>query len=224
MEKINKALGLDFGFTISYYVFKAQLEREMSSYTLTDRVRALSQPILAPIADLLARLKVSPNTVTILGFLGCGIVGATLAFGYPRLAGLFLIIFGPLDAIDGLLARRSGQQTKFGAFLDSTLDRYSEIVIFAGLLYHLYQQGQFEPIFLLFLTLAGSLMVSYTRARAEALGFECKIGILTRFERLLILTIALLTGWILPVLALLAVFTNFTALQRVIHVWRQARG
>lgn len=196
----------------------------MSSYTLTDRVRALSQPFLAPIADFLAKLKVSPNTVTILGFLGCLAVGISLGMGHLRLGGVLLIIFGPLDAVDGLLARRSGQQTKFGAFLDSTLDRYSEIAIFGGLLTYLLQKGDFLSVILLFFTLGGSLMVSYTRARAEALGFECKIGLLTRFERLLVLTIALLTGWILPVLGFLALFTNFTALQRVIYVWRQAKG
>jgi len=195
----------------------------MSTFTLTDRVRALSQPLLAPIADFLARLRVSPNTITILGFLGCVLVGVVLALGYVRLAGLLLILFGPLDAVDGLLARRSGQQTKFGAFLDSTLDRYSEIAIFAGLLYYLLGANQFWAVFCLFLAICGSLMVSYTRARAEALGFECKVGLLTRFERLLVLTVALLSGWILPVLAFLAFFTNLTALQRIIHVWREAR-
>ncbi len=196
----------------------------MSTFTLTDRVRALSQPFLAPIADFLAKWRVSPNTVTILGFLGCVAVGIVLALGYPRLGGLLLVVFGPLDAVDGLLARRSGQQTKFGAFLDSTLDRYSEIAIFGGLLYYLLETSQFWPVILLFLALAGSLMVSYTRARAEALGFECKVGLLTRFERLLLLTIGLLTGWLLPVLAALAFFANFTALQRIIHVWRCSKA
>jgi len=147
-----------------------------------------------------------------------------LGLGYPRLAGVLLIIFGPLDAIDGLLARRSGQQTKFGAFLDSTLDRFSEIAIFVGLLFYLQGQKAFGDIVVAFLALTGSLMVSYTRARAVALGFECKIGLLTRFERLLILTIALLFKVLGPVLLLLAVFTNFTALQRILYVWRQARG
>ncbi|NPB09862.1 MAG: CDP-alcohol phosphatidyltransferase family protein [Thermodesulfobacteria bacterium] len=196
----------------------------MATFTLTDRVRAWSQPFLAPIADFLARLRVSPNTVTILGFLGCVAVGVVLALGYLRLGGLMLAIFGPLDAVDGLLARRSGQQTKFGAFLDSTLDRYSEIVIFGGLLYFLLETNQSLAVLLLFFALSGSLMVSYTRARAEALGFECKVGLLTRFERLLLLTGGLITGWLLPVLAILAVFTNLTALQRIIHVRKQAKS
>ncbi len=196
----------------------------MSSFTLTDRVRAWSKPFLAPIADFLARLRVPPNVVTICAFLGCVAVGVALGLGYPRLAGVLLILFGPLDAVDGLLARRSGQQTKFGAFLDSTLDRFSEIAIFVGLIFYLQGQGAFRDIVIAFLALTGSLMVSYTRARAEALGFECKIGLLTRFERLLILTIGLIFKLLGPVLIILAVFANFTALQRILYVWRQARG
>ncbi len=196
----------------------------MSSFTLTDRVRAWSKPFLAPVADFLARLKVSPNTVTICGFLGCVLVGIALGLGHPRLAGLLLIIFGPLDAVDGLLARRSQRQTKFGAFLDSTLDRYSEIAIFTGLVFYLLSLGQRFAVVLALVALAGSLMVSYTRARAEALGFECKIGLLTRFERLVILTAGLVFNLIHPVLILLAIFTNLTAVQRVLHVWRQSRS
>ncbi len=197
----------------------------MSSFTLTDRVRAWSKPFLAPIADFLARFRVSPNTVTIFGFVGCVIVGLCLALGHPRCAGILLIIFGPLDAIDGLLARRSRRQTKFGAFLDSTLDRYSEIAIFAGLVFYLLYLGQKFGVFLSLIALAGSLMVSYTRARAEALGFECKIGLLTRFERLVILTIGLVFYSLLyTVLIILAIFTNVTAVQRILHVWRQSRS
>ncbi len=197
----------------------------MSSFTLTDRIRAWSKPFLAPIADFLARFQVSPNTVTILGFLGCVLVGLALALGHPRCAGVLLIVFGPLDAIDGLLARRSQKQTKFGAFLDSTLDRYSEIAIFVGLVFYLLCLGQKLGVLLALVALAGSLMVSYTRARAEALGFECKIGLLTRFERLVILTIGLVFHFLLfIVLTILAIFTNVTAVQRILHVWRQSRS
>ncbi len=196
----------------------------MSSFTVTDRVRAWSKPFLVPIADFLARCRVPPNVVTICAFLGCVVVGVVLALGYPKGAGFLLILFGPLDAVDGLLARRSGRQTKFGAFLDSTLDRFSEIAIFTGLIFYLQHNEAYFAVIIAFLALTGSLMVSYTRARAEALGFECKIGLLTRFERLVILTIGLLFRIILPVLVILAVFTYFTALQRVLHVWKQARS
>ncbi len=196
----------------------------MSSFTLTDRVRALSQPILAPVADLLARLNVHPNAVSLIGFLGCVAVGGALALGYVRLAGVFLLVFGPLDAVDGLLARRAGKVSPFGAFLDSTLDRLAEIAIFGGLIYWALKGGNPSLVLLSFFALTGSLMVSYTRARAEALGFECKVGLLTRFERLAILTLGLLLGWVEVSVVVIAVLANLTVLQRVFHVFRCARG
>ncbi len=196
----------------------------MSTFTLTDRVRALSQPILTPLADFLARFNVHPNVVSIVGFLGCVGVGVALALGYVKLAGLLLLIFGPLDAVDGLLARRSGKQSAFGAFLDSTLDRYAEIAIFGGLIYFALSQRKDILVLLAFFALTGSLMVSYARARAEALGFECKVGLLTRFERLAILTLGLLVGWVEVAVLIIAVFANLTALQRLLHVYRSAKS
>ncbi|WP_022853977.1 CDP-alcohol phosphatidyltransferase family protein [Thermodesulfatator atlanticus] len=196
----------------------------MSSYTLTDRVRELSKPFLIPIADFLARLKIPPNAVSLAGFLGCVATGIALGLGYFRLAGLLLLIFGPLDAIDGLLARRSGKKSTFGAFFDSTLDRYAEIAIFGGFIFYAFQIGHMLLGLAAFLALCGSLMVSYTRARAEALGIECKVGLLTRFERLAILTAGLLLEWFLPVLIFIAFFANLTALQRIIHVWRATKS
>ncbi|NPA49388.1 MAG: CDP-alcohol phosphatidyltransferase family protein [Thermodesulfobacteria bacterium] len=195
----------------------------MATFTLTDRVRELSRPFLAPVADFLARLNVHPNAVSIAGFLGCVAVGAALALGHLRLAGLLLLLFGPLDAVDGLLARRSGKQSVFGAFLDSTLDRYAEIAIFGGLLYFALEIGAKNWALLSFFALTGSLMVSYARARAEALGLECKVGLLTRFERLAILTLGLLLEWVTFSLAIIAILANLTALQRMLHVYRATK-
>ncbi len=192
----------------------------MATFTLTDRVRELSRPLLAPVADFLARLNVHPNTISLLGFMGCVAAGVALALGHLRLAGFLLLFFGPLDAVDGLLARRSGKQSLFGAFLDSTLDRYAEIAIFGGILYFALESGLKSLAFLSFLALAGSLMVSYARARAEALGLECKVGLLTRFERLAVLTLGLFLGWVNAALVIIALLANLTAVQRIIHVYR----
>ncbi len=196
----------------------------MATFTLTDRVRELSRPFLAPVADFLARLKIHPNAVSLAGFLGCVTVGIALALGHLRLAGFLLLLFGPLDAIDGLLARRSGKQSLFGAFLDSTLDRYAEIAIFGGLLYLSLENGARNWALLAFFALTGSLMVSYARARAEALGLECKVGLLTRFERLAILTLGLLLEWVTVSLIIIAVLANLTALQRILHVYRASQN
>ena len=189
-----------------------------------DRVKARSEPLLLPLARTLARLRVSPNAVSVAGFLGVSLAGLSVALGHPRLGGLLLGLFGPLDAVDGLLARRTGQASTFGAFLDSTLDRYAEIGLFLGILWHFLRQGNAPGVVLSFLALTGSLMVSYARARAEGLGLSCKVGLLTRFERLLLLTLGLLSGFLLPAVALLAAFTHVTALQRLLHVHRQTRS
>jgi CDP-diacylglycerol--glycerol-3-phosphate 3-phosphatidyltransferase len=129
---------------------------------------------------------------------------------------------GPVDALDGTMARLRGEPTEFGAFVDSVTDRYSELVIFGGLLYYYLQQGEGLLAVLAYLAAAGSVLVSYTRARAQSLGVETKVGLLTRLERYLILSPALVFN--IPHIALwiLAVFTNLTALQRILDVRSKA--
>jgi len=191
--------------------------------TFTEKVKIRSQPFLLPLVRALARIKIPPNAVSIAGFLGVALAGLVLALGHIVWGGVLLLIFGPLDAVDGLLARKTNQTSSFGAFLDSTLDRYAEIALFLGLTYYFLKQGSTLGVMLSFLTLTGSLMVSYARARAEGLKIECKVGLFTRFERLLALTLGLVTGFILPVLAILALLTHYTAFQRMLHVYRQSR-
>lgn len=177
-------------------------------------------------ARFLGRLGLSPNAVSLLGLVAYGISGLILASGHPVMAGWLLAVFGPLDAVDGLLAREQANESRFGAFLDSTVDRYAEFFLFLGLLVYLlrYTEAGLLEAALVLAALAGSLLISYARARAEALGFSCKVGLLTRFERLVIFAVGLIFGWILPILGVLAVLTNVTALQRIYHVYRQARA
>jgi CDP-diacylglycerol--glycerol-3-phosphate 3-phosphatidyltransferase len=139
------------------------------------------------------------------------------------LGGILIFLMGPVDALDGTMARLRGEATEFGAFVDSVTDRYSELVIFGGLLYFYLQQGEWLMVVLAYLAAAGSVLVSYTRARAQSLGVETKVGILTRLERYLVLVPALIFN--IPHIALwiLAVLTNLTALQRILHVRRKAR-
>ncbi len=191
--------------------------------TFTERVKLKSEPLFLPLVKWLARVRVHPNLVSVAGFLGVATAGLAIALGKPLAGGVLLALFGPLDAVDGLLARRTNQVSTFGAFLDSTLDRYAEIALFLGLTYYFLRQDSTPGVLLSFLTLTGSLMVSYARARAEGLGLSCKVGLFTRFERLLALTLGLITGWLIPVLALLALLTHFTALQRILHVRRTSR-
>lgn len=176
------------------------------------------------IAQGLETTGISPNALTLIGFVLTVGVSGTLALGYLPAGGLLLILAALFDTLDGALARHTGQVTVFGAFLDSTLDRYSEAVTLIGLVvYYAGQPASTLPVVLLACTLAGSLMVSYTRARAEAVGVECKEGFFQRTERIVVLIAGLLTGWLLPLLWVLAIFTNVTAVQRILDVYRRTQ-
>ncbi len=168
----------------------------------------------------LARAGISPNALTLIGFLAMLAVACVLARGHERIGGLLIIPVALLDALDGALARSTGKTTVFGAFFDSTLDRFAEIALYLGLLY-LYRDNP-VAVLLVYLAITGSLMVSYTRARAEGLGLECKVGWFTRLERLATLVVGLVLERTVVALLVLAVFSNLTAVQRLWHVWRTA--
>jgi len=191
--------------------------------TLTDYARKWGRWIIEPIARALAWLGIPPNVVTVTGFvLNIG-VGIVLALGYIRWGGVCIILAAIFDALDGTLARIVGRTSRFGAFLDSTIDRLSEAVIFLGLLIWYTRLGARQEILLIYATIVGSTMVSYTRARAEGLGLSCKVGILTRMERTIVLITGLLLNQVLIALWVMTILTNFTALQRMIHVWQATR-
>jgi CDP-diacylglycerol--glycerol-3-phosphate 3-phosphatidyltransferase len=177
---------------------------------------------LGQIAGWLETTGISPNTLTVIGFLLTVVVALVLASGQLVWGGLLLIAAALFDTLDGALARHAGKTSVFGAFLDSVADRFSESVTLVALIW--YYSGQADgriPVVLLAATLVGSLMVSYTRARAEAVNIECKEGFFQRTERIVVLILGLVTGFMLPVLWILAIFTNFTAVQRILDVQRK---
>ncbi len=177
---------------------------------------------MARLAKWLHQRGVTPNAVSVAGFVLTLVSTGMLAMGTLFWGGLVLWAAAMFDMLDGALARYANQSSKFGAFLDSTLDRYSESITFLGLaIYFAYKPSSQTELFLIFLTLIGSWMVSYTRARAEGLGIECKVGILQRPERLTILIAGLLLGLVTPALWILAIMTNFTSFQRIYEVYTQ---
>ena len=177
------------------------------------------------IAQWLERTGITPNALTLIGFALTLVVAAVLAMGQLLVGGLLLIAAALFDTLDGALARHAGLTTVFGAFFDSTMDRYSEAVTLIALIYYYSAQPDGRiAVLLLAATLVGSLMVSYTRARAEGLGIECKEGFFQRTERIVVLIIGLVTGWMLPVLAILAVLTNVTAVQRIVSVYQKTKS
>jgi CDP-diacylglycerol--glycerol-3-phosphate 3-phosphatidyltransferase len=180
---------------------------------------------LSKIAQWLERTGVTPNALTLIGFALTIIVAVVLALGQLLIGGLLLIAAALFDTLDGALARHAGLTSTFGAFFDSTMDRYSEAVTLIALIYYYSAQPDGRTaVLLLAATLVGSLMVSYTRARAEGLGIECKEGFFQRTERIVVLIIGLVTGWMLPVLAILALLTNVTAIQRIVSVCQKTKS
>lgn len=193
--------------------------------TLTDILRRRTFFIVDPIVTLLARLHVSPNTLTIAGMLAHFLLAWLIAQGEMRWAAAGVMLIAPLDALDGALARKRGlSQGNFGAFLDSTLDRLAEIILFGGFIFYYVAQDNAWMLATAYIAISGSLMVSYTRARAEALGHSAKVGVLSRVERYVVLTLALLLNLPAVALIIIAVFTYITVAQRVFHVWVQARS
>jgi CDP-diacylglycerol---glycerol-3-phosphate 3-phosphatidyltransferase len=188
------------------------------------RVRAA----VVPVARRLASLGVTANSLTITGFILNVAVAATIAAGWFPASGLLLLGANALDLLDGAVARASGRASPFGAFLDSTLDRYAEAVVFVGLVAWFGGQGNLRGEVLTVVALVGSLMVSYTRARAEGLSLHGEVGLFPRPERLIVLAAGLILAavpqlaWALEAaVAVLAVLTNLTAIQRGRHVWHQ---
>jgi CDP-diacylglycerol---glycerol-3-phosphate 3-phosphatidyltransferase len=192
--------------------------------TFTDWMRVRFKGALDAIGGFCLRLGITPNAMTLLGLVG-SLLGATLlALGAIPIGGLVVLFSGATDALDGTMARLRGEATRFGAFLDSTSDRIAELCLFGALAIHFTLGSDVLGVALAFAAAIGSVMVSYEKARAEALGFECKVGLLTRMERYMVLCPALILNLPLVGLGLVALLGNFTALQRIGHVYRQSRG
>ena len=191
--------------------------------SFTDWARTQAGVILMPIARVMARLGIHPNTVTLVGFLLQAGVGVVFGLGHLVLGGWLLLVVAPVDALDGALARALDQKSLFGAFLDSTFDRLSDAALILGLTVHYLRQGEHLEVVLLLISLVAALMVSYTRARAEALGFPCRVGLLTRLERIVLIAALSAVGLPIVMIWALAVLSVFTVVQRILYVYAVSR-
>lgn len=186
--------------------------------TFTDYLRLWFKWVLDPLGGFFNRLGVTPNMMTMLGLLGNTVGAFFLARGEMLTGGIFVLLMTPIDALDGTMARLRGESSDFGAFVDSVSDRYSELIIYGGLLYHYLKVGDSLGGMLVFIAAAGSVLVSYVKARAEGLGYQAKVGLLTRAERYLVLAPSLVFNQLYIGLGIIAVFANITALQRIWYV------
>ena len=178
--------------------------------------------ILDLVAGFLNHLGLMPNTMTVLGLVGNTIGAYLLSIGYMTAGGIVIFVMGFVDALDGSMARLRGMASQFGAFVDSVTDRYSELAIFGGLLYYYTTKGDILPVILVYASAAGSVLVSYVRSRGQSLGWDTKIGLLTRMERYMVLAPSLVLNIPIVGLWIIAIFANFTAVQRILDVRKQA--
>jgi len=187
--------------------------------------------LIEPLAKILINLKVNPYIITFLGLFFSVFVFYFFRSGLFLPGGIFIILSGICDVLDGRLARDTNQMSKFGALIDSVIDRYSEILFFLGLLVYFWEKS-LTIVILLFLGICGSLLVSYTRARAEGLGLECKVGIMQRQERITFLAGGAIFGaipytshfFLILSIWIIAVLSNFTVIQRILHIKHQDKS
>jgi len=179
--------------------------------------------VLDPVARLLLRMGARPNHMTVLG-LGVSVAAAyVFSVGRLRWGAVLLAVAGLFDFFDGAVARLAGSDSDYGAFLDSVVDRYSDVAVVLGILVYYQQRNDMTGAVLTMATLAGTVMTSYTKARAQSIGVRCDIGVVERPERLIALIAGATFNLLTPAMALLAVLTNVTALQRIIYTRRIAR-
>jgi CDP-diacylglycerol--glycerol-3-phosphate 3-phosphatidyltransferase len=198
-----------------------------------DLIAQRARGVADSIARAIAYPAITPNLLTVLGFVLTGGVALVIGQGYELLGGLLVIVAGLFDMLDGAMARVSGRKTRFGAFLDSTLDRCSEAVLLAGVLWLYHSRNPDDPWMpmLVLWVLAGSLLVSYARARAEVLDVNCEVGWAQRPQRVVVLAAGLILAgalergvYVTVALGVLAVFTTITTLQRILHTRRELEG
>jgi CDP-diacylglycerol--glycerol-3-phosphate 3-phosphatidyltransferase len=190
------------------------------------RVRGISMRIMRPIA----RSRVTPNMLTVVGLLLNVLTAVVIGEGFLFAAGVLLLVAGIFDMADGALARVKNAASQFGDFLDATLDRLAEASVGLGLLWHALERHDDLQVGLIYAVVLGSVMISYARARAEVLNLDCEVGIMARPERIVILAVGLILAQatrevaLTIILAVLCLSTYYTVAQRIVHVYRITRG
>ena len=192
--------------------------------TLTGAIGTGSKWLLDKIVGVLAATGVNPNFLTFLGLVVNFVAAANFALGNFRIGALIIFFAGFLDILDGQVARRQNRVTAFGAFYDSTLDRYADMALYMGLLVYYSVSGRTPYVVLAAVATAGSVMVSYARARAESLIPLCKVGFMERPERLVLLIIGGLMNRMGAVLWVIAVISTITVIDRIVFTWHETKA
>jgi CDP-diacylglycerol--glycerol-3-phosphate 3-phosphatidyltransferase len=163
----------------------------------------------------------NPNSFTLMGFLATLIASIFILKEFWVAAGLMIILSGLFDLFDGVIARKSGKVTAFGGFLDSVLDRYSDLLLLLALLIYYLNKGNSALVILTFFIAIGTVLIPYVRAKAESIQIPCSVGLMERAERIILLSVGTLFQWMEPILWILAILTHFTVIQRIFYVWKK---
>jgi CDP-diacylglycerol--glycerol-3-phosphate 3-phosphatidyltransferase len=191
--------------------------------TITSAIGAACDKVILLVVSGLALSRIHPNVLTFIGLLVNAAAAALLAWGRFLPAGIVIICAGLFDMVDGRVARETNRVTRFGGFFDSVMDRYSDLVLLMGLLVYYASINRFFYVVLTAVVMTGSVMVSYTRARAECAIPRCKVGFMERPERVVLFIIGAVFDRMAPVLWIIAVLANLTVIHRVIYTWRETK-
>jgi phosphatidylglycerophosphate synthase len=179
--------------------------------------------LLTPMGEIISRTGISPNQLTLVGMAFSVLAGVLIGLGHPFWGGILVILGGLCDALDGTIARSTQKVTRFGAFLDSTLDRYSDLALYLGVMALAFGHRDLSLFLWTALALTGATMVGYPRARAECLIESCQVGIMERPERVIILLVGLFFHWLEGAMVVTAILANLTALQRIYHTFKELK-
>jgi CDP-diacylglycerol--glycerol-3-phosphate 3-phosphatidyltransferase len=180
-------------------------------------------PYLYSILKIFLREQGNPNVFTFIGFFATLVASLLILKGFWISAGLAIILSGLLDLFDGVVARKLGKATAFGSFLDSVLDRYSDLLLLLAILIYYLRKEDPGLVILTAMVSMGTILIPYVRAKAESLQIPCTIGLMERAERIILLSIGMLFHMMGPILWILALLTHFTVLQRIYYVWKKLR-
>jgi CDP-diacylglycerol--glycerol-3-phosphate 3-phosphatidyltransferase len=190
---------------------------------ISNRIGHRLDPYLYHLYKKIFGERANPNFFTLMGFFSTLLASFLILKELFIGAGLLIILSGLFDLIDGVAARKLGKVTVFGGFLDSVLDRYSDLLLLLSLLIYYLKNGNTTLVILTAVVSIGTALIPYVRARAEAANVSCNTGLMERAERIILLAAGALLGWMEPILWILAILTHFTVLQRIYHVWRKIR-
>ena len=189
-----------------------------------DKIGRRLDPYLYAILKIFSGQHGNPNFFTFMGFFATLVASFLILKDFWFLAGLAIILSGLFDLFDGVVARKFGKVTLLGSFLDSVLDRYSDLLLLLALLIYYLKKGEPGLVILTSFVSMGTVLIPYVRAKAESLQVPCSIGLMERAERIILLSIGVLFQWMEPILWILAILTHFTVLQRIYYVWKKLRG